>query len=357
MENRSLTRWPLVTLIAVIVAGFGGLSSSSAQEPPPEDLTELSLEELSDLRVLGVNVLGTHTHYAGEWMVAYRNMFMSMDGNRDGTNGRSVADVLQDFPISPTKMTMQMQMVSLMYAPSDAVTLMAMAHFVDLEMDHITRSGMEFTTRTSGIGDSKVGGKFTVYDRNERRVVVSGVLGVPTGSIEERGRTPMGPDQKLPYPMQLGSGTYDLLPGVLYLVELEKWAYGGELMGVVRLGENSEGYTLGDRTTLEGWLSRSLSDRLAWTASLAAQSLGDISGADSELNPMMVPTADPSLRGGERIDASFAFSYFLPQREGTQGLRFALEATIPVYQDLDGPQLETDWSVQGGIQWIWSFKK
>ena len=52
-----------------------------AQEPPT-DLTELSLEELAEIDVVSINVLGTHTHLAGEWMIGYRSMFMDMDGNK-----------------------------------------------------------------------------------------------------------------------------------------------------------------------------------------------------------------------------------------------------------------------------------
>jgi hypothetical protein len=31
--------------------------------------------------------------------------------------------------------------------------------------------------------------------------------------------------------------------------------------------------------------------------------------------------------------------------------RLAIEGMVPIYQDLDGPQLETDWIVTGGIQY------
>lgn len=41
-------------------------------------------------------------------------------------------------------------------------------------------------------------------------------LSLPTGSIDKQDATPMGPNSKLPYPVQLGSGTYDLLPGLTY---------------------------------------------------------------------------------------------------------------------------------------------
>jgi hypothetical protein len=52
-----------------------------------------------------------------------------------------------------------------------------------------------------------------------------------------------------------------------------------------------------------------------------------------------VPTKDPDLRGGTRVDALLGVN-FVPQ--GLKSLRLAAEAGVPVYQKLDGPQLETD---------------
>ena len=43
---------------------------------------------------------------------------------------------------------------------------------------------------------------------------------------------------------------------------------------------------------------------------------------------------------------------FLVVREGPlAGTRFAVEGGVPVYQNLDGPQLETDWVLTAGFQY------
>jgi len=61
----------------------------------------------------------------------------------------------------------------------------------------------------------------------------------------------------------------------------------------------------------------------------------------------MVPTADPHLRGGKRIDVGLGLN--LLDREGDfEGQRLYVEFAMPVYQSLDGPQLETDWTLQIG---------
>ena len=74
---------------------------------------------------------------------------------------------------------------------------------------------------------------------------------------------------------------------------------------------------------------------------LSARDTGSIDGADSALNPMMVPTADPDLRGGSVVDAGFGVN-LIAQNGPLAGHRLAVEYSVPVHQDLDGPQLEND---------------
>ena len=64
----------------------------------------------------------------------------------------------------------------------------------------------------------------------------------------------------------------------------------------------------------------------------------------------MGPTADPDRRAGGRLDLLFGANLFAPEGE-LEGLRLALEAGLPVYQRLDGPQLETDALVSLNLEW------
>ena len=338
-----------------VVAGFAVsiLFIGSGTAALAQDLTDLSLQELLERDVLSVNVLGTHTHLAGERMIGYKLMFMRMDGNRDGTDGISDDDVLAGFPVTPTNMDMAMHMVEVMYAPSDDLTLMAMVPFVSLSMDHLTRTGVRFTTDSRGIGDITLAGLYTFFGdvgTGRHRLLLNAGVTVPTGSIDERGDTPAGQNLKLPYPMQVGSGTLDLLPGLTYLGESETWAWMLEGKPVVRLGENDNAYKLGQQFHFDGWGARKVTDWASVSAQLSGRVWRDIDGADPDLNPTMVPTADPNLRGGERVDLLFALNAYAAS--GTlDGVRAAVEVGFPVYQSLDGPQLETDLRVNVVLNW------
>lgn len=343
-----------IAICLLLIASIATLCWGAEPEPikdSPTDFTELSLEELLGVDVISINVLGSHTHFEDEWMIAYQFMFMNMEGNRDGTQLISESDVLKAFPVTPTKMTMEMHMFMLMYAPSDDLTLMAMLPYLRLSMDHITRKDVEFTTSTEGIGDTEIAGLYTFYRKNQvlHRLLFKLGLSVPTGSIDERGDTPAGPNQKLPYPMQLGSGTFDPITGIVYLGETENWGWGSEAIATIRLGENNNNYSLGDKYHFNAWGARKLTDSLSASGGLDGQIWENISGADPELNPSVVPTADPNRRGGRRVDVFLAINFYV-QKGTFKGNRLAIQGSVPVHQSLDGPQLETDWTLTAGWQ-------
>ncbi|MEM6591274.1 MAG: transporter [Cyanobacteria bacterium P01_C01_bin.73] len=296
-----------------------------------------------------IGVMSDHTHEQGELMLSYRYMFMNMDGNRSSTTSQSPAEVLQQFPVTPTRMTMQMHMFGAMYAPTDDLTLMAMVPYIIKEMDHITRMGVEFTTNSEGFGDIGLSGLYTVLNQNRQRIHLNLGLSFPTGSIEERDATPMGPNQILPYPMQIGSGTFDLRPGVTYLGQAGDWSWGAQAMGTIRLGINANGYSLGDQLMLTAWGARQWTNWFSTSVRLGGQTWGNIDGRDSRLNPNMIPTANPDLRAGTQLDVGLGLNFYVPEG-GLSGTRLAVEFNLPIYRSLSGPQLETDYSITAGLQ-------
>jgi len=150
-----------------------------------------------------------------------------------------------DFLVTPTRMPMQMHRFGLMFAPADAITLMGMLPVMRYEMDHITRTGgtpenPAFTTESSGIGDLRVSGLIELATLGNQALHVNAGVSIPTGSVDERDVLPTsnGQEVRLPYPMQTGSGTWDLLPGITYLGQAGDWSWGGQASATFRLGEN-----------------------------------------------------------------------------------------------------------------------
>ena len=303
-----------------------------------------------------IGVMGDHLHPQGDWMVSYRYMHMDMEGSLEGSdhisNERIISPTGENFLVTPTEMTMDMHMLGVMYAPTGNLTLMAMAPYIKNSMDHRTRMGTTFTTGSEGIGDVQLGALYGLIEWNAQHLHLNLRISAPTGSINEKDRTPMGRD-RLPYPMQLGSGTWDLVAGLTYGGREGKWAWGSQATGTVRLqDENDNDYRLGNRLDVTGWLVRDIAH--GWNTSLRidGQVWGDINGADPRLNKNIVPTADPDLRGGKRIDVLVGVNY-VTKGGVHNGHTFGIEAGVPAWQNLDGPQLKTRWTVMAG--WQYSF--
>ena len=124
-------------------------------------------------------------------------------------------------------------------------------------MDRINRRGVSFTTSTQGPGDLKLSGLYNIMRQNRQSFHLNAGISFPTGSINERDDTPAGSNVRLPYPMQLGSGT--------------------------------------------------------------------------------------------RLDLGLGINLYAPKGD-LQGARLAVEFELPIYQSLEGPQLETDWQLTLGAQ-------
>lgn len=306
--------------------------------------------------VAPVSIMGEHAHGAGEWMLSYRYGLMDMQGLRDGTRSVNPQAVFSEYayPVAPLRMRMQMHMMSLMVAPSDALTVMLMLPYRVLSMDHRVvagpKAGQEFTTDTRGIGDVSLSAVYELFEFGGGRVLLNLGLSLPTGSIDERGITPasQGVPTRLPYAMQLGSGTYDLLPGLTYTETAGRWDWGAQALAVLRSGENANAYALGNRYQLNAWAGRVLVGAWHGGVRIGAQHWRAIRGADSQLNAQLVPTADPARSGGTLWDAGLDVAFAIDHSQ-----RLLAELSLPFYQRLEGPQLETDW--RADVAWQYRF--
>ncbi|MEN8722751.1 MAG: transporter [Alphaproteobacteria bacterium] len=294
-----------------------------------------------------IGVMGDHRHNEGDWMVSYRFMTMTMEDNRNGTTDLSPAQVRTQFgfPVVPLKMTTDMHMFGLMYGWSNDLTLTIMAPYVEKSMDHQRPNGTIFEAGAKGWGDIKVSGLQKLTDTTHLKIGMS----LPTGSINERDTVP----GHLPYPMQLGSGTYDILAGVTWTDFIDPLGpntkVGAQLDAVLRTGTNSNDYRLGNQVKVTGFVNHLLSDTISVTGRITGRATGQVRGADRKILARPAPTTDPDNHGGEWVDLGIGLNYVLP---GTplKGHRISVEYEKTVYQDLNGPQLKMDDMLTIGFQ-------
>jgi len=323
-----------------------------------------------------IGVMGDHVHKKGEWMASYRYMAMSMSDLYDGHTEITVDDVLQDYRMAPVEMDMSMHMFGAMYALSDSVTAMVMVPWISnsmtmtMNMNVIPTTGgmagmgamtdmsprmpamampMTFETESDGVGDIKLGALINFVDHQGHKAHINAVVSAPTGSTDETATTPMADNARLPYPMQLGSGTWDLRPGVTYLGQHENISWGAQGLAVLRTELNDEGYRLGNEFTLNAWGAYRWSDTWSGSLRLSHFKKTRIKGADPMLNPMMSPTANGSLLAGRKLDAGVGVNAYI--RSGVfSGHRLALEYLVPVEHHTEGPQLVCDNTLVAGWQ-------
>ena len=112
--------------------------------------------------------------------------------------------------------------------------------------------GGRFQTNSQGLGDIPVKANYVFHrlDNDWGSHEIIGTLGLsfPTGSINEKDVLPTsaGVAVQLPYPMQLGSGTYDPMLGFTYLgVSPGAWSWGAQVSSILRLHDNDNDYRLG----------------------------------------------------------------------------------------------------------------
>ena len=320
-----------------------------------------------------IGVMGDHMHEDGEWMIGYRFSAMSMSGNQ--LNGNSVSPdwIASNVPnrffgapmqpptlrIVPTDMRMQMHMAGIMYGVTDWATITFGGSYIEKEMDAITYQGMAGTTRlgtntmrTSGWGDARIMSSFRLLQDDTAHAQLNMGLSLPTGSITKRGTmlTPMGTRMtgRLAYGMQLGSGTFDLLPSATYTNRHGNIGWGAQYTGTIRLGENDEGYALGDMHQTSGWVSYQPAPWVSLATRVTGRTQGSIDGLDPNI---MGPAqgANPDNYGGETVELSFGVN-FVGQIGAIFGHRIAADFIVPVHSDPNGLQMEADWRFVIGYQ-------
>ena len=359
-----------VKFLSALALCMAVASGAAAQMAMGDDMGDMGQKAHKDKMMHGgmhgpIGVMGRHTLPKGKFMLTYRAGHMEMSGLRSGTTDYApdvAATTLANrfappanLRVIPLSMEGDMQMVGGMYGLSDKVTLMAMVPYVKKSMTALTYSGMAGATRlgtntmrSEGLGDIKVGALVGLHKKKRQRLTLGLGLSLPTGSITETGRMlmPNGarPVGRMAYSMQLGSGTYDLMPRLTWSDGKGRWNWGAQASGVIRLGSNDEGYSLGDKASVTAWTSYRAAKWVSYSARVEAETEGRIDGRDPLIGGAM-PGTDPLNYGGETVSI-YGGADFTVKRGALTGHKIGLEIGVPVYQRLNGPRLKRDWSLQ-----------
>jgi hypothetical protein len=326
--------------------------------------------------VVPAGVMFAGTMPAGAWMAGYRFVGSRQAGGmRRGRQPASDADVKADgcagtpCALTPTSMDTTMQMLELMYAPTDGLTLMVMPQYMNMSMsmsgllDNAGVAALPPASRalyqhhtlhdqtSGGMGDTGIYALISLVERPGAQLTASLGVTAPTGDVGVTLRDTHQIEAGFThYGMQLGSGTWDLNPSLTYLGMDGAWSWGGQLTGTVRLeNRNRSGYALGNVFQASAWAGYALAD--GWTASLRGvwTQQGAIRGAyDGTFHPLS-PMDFPGNYGGRYADLGIGLNY--AARGSFAGNRLGFEWMLPVHDDVNGYQLAR----RGTINATWQY--
>ncbi len=325
-----------------------------------------------------MNIPGGGVPETHEFRFKLSPMFMHMGGLRDGTRRVDPDDLLGmpvmggmptgKFMAVPTSMDMYMLNLTAGYSFTDDLFggVMFMWKWNDMEMRfNDMMQGMTgrdgFTMKSSGLGDTMLMGKYRLFTDDplipRRQVSLLFGLSLPTGSIDERNTehpVPMRRKELAPYGMQLGSGTFDPIIGLLYQGSSSPWWWGLNARYTARLYDNDRDYRLGDEVLLDGYAMFQFHPRWLVHAQLNGRYQGSIRGEMDEFrsgesghvvqgdpgSPAATALWDPDNYGGTQLFTTLGLQW-----QPAPLHIIDLSVSLPLYQDLNGPQLEEDYRI------------
>ena len=349
-------------------------------QTPPVDLANLSLGDL-----LNAKIIRSHSDHAAfktggqdsplgyldssrfHFSTNYINV--KFEGYMDGTKDLSTEDVLwsgiladrtdKNFPVVPTVIHQEAIQFKGAYDLSEQFILSLSIPYIRQETEHISSvpNFDDFTIVSEGLGDIEVAVSWLHQLSQSSNLLINLGLSLPTGSIDEVGRTPKDAnvDTQLPYTMQLGSGTYDIKPSINYSAIAGNWTYGANINLTLRTGKNDRDYRLGNVYQAGIWSRYALTDWLEPSIRIDGIIWDKISGEDMDLrkeglpiNPYPAAVVKPDNFGGTKLLALVGLRLKDP-RGRLENTFLEFEAGTPFYQKLNGPQPSEDWRFSASL--------
>lgn len=304
-------------------------------------------------------IMSDHMHKTGEIMTGYRYLRSTYQDNYQGSNKVTLDDLGHaGFSMASTSMTMDMLMLDIMYAPTDWLTLMLMPMYMHMQMDMVSTGaehhtdgmeGMEgmdhgdmhgagHSHSISGIGDTHVSAMLRLAGNDQHQFIGSLGVSIPTGKVDRKNSD----DTYVHYGMQLGSGTWDFLPGLTYTGRMGSLSWGAQANAVIRLeDDNDSGFAFGDKYQASLWGAVRVVDWMSLSARVGWEDQDPISGHYNGPHHHSAPEDFQENYGGEFVDAAVGAN-FVVTGGNFIGLRLGLEWVNRIKEDYHGYQLGLD---------------
>ena len=295
--------------------------------------------------VFPAGVKGGKNMMSKKIMFGYKFGAMEMKSLKNGTNSINHSSIQSlGYSITPIKMSADMHMFSIAYAVNEKFSVMSMLPYIEkkMEMKMLTggMAGNIHSVNSRGIGDLSIAGLFRLSNKSNFKIALS----IPTAEYNEKDHNMSGALKTLPYPLQLGSGTYDLTLGYSFQEIFDDWSYGIQLNALTRFDYNSEGWKYGDSREVSVWLAKPLSKSFSVSFGLDVEHQENIGGKSASRNNM-IPTWGENNFSHLRVSSNIGINYKLPKSKS----RIGIQCGAPIYRDVNGPQMEPDFKCKLGF--------
>jgi hypothetical protein len=312
-------------------------------------------------------VMISHVHPKKEWMLSYRYMQMNNSTLISGNSPVDEMDVFNEYVMSSNKMNMQMHMLMGMYGFSERFTGMLMVHYNQTSMgmtmvptmshDH-SMPGMEMTNNadmtmlTSGIGDTKLHLLYGIVKNTSSQLILGLGGSIPTGSIQMKGLSNdmLYPNERFAYMMQMGTGSFELLPSLTYIKQSNGFAYSFQGSSVMRLNTNNIGYRLGNEYYLNVWGAYNWWNNFSSSIRFEGKLIDAIQGYDKTIYRFNEPSSNTMNYGLKSISTLVGLSYQI-SKGFFENVKLNFEYGFPIYQYVDGIQNKSKNSLIGSISY------
>jgi len=317
-------------------------------------LTLSSSIVVADLRAdshAPTGVMFEHLHKQGAVMVGYHVEQIQQKGDLlRGSHTLLASDSpAASYAMLPTDHTMTMQMLDVMYAPSNNLTLMLMPMVMNMEMGmaennfyvpavgahtgHSHASGHE----VSGIGDTTLAALYRLHHDSQQELIATLAVIAPTGQDDI-----MGTDGKpVHYGMQLGAGIWQAMPSLTYRYKHNAYVVGTQILTRQPLQQRNElNVRVPDLNQATIWLSYAWRDELSTSLRVQYRNEDVYEGHYNVSHNHSAPADKQGNYGGEQTLVGAGINWVMPT--GTlKGLRLGVEYLAPVAESVNGVQLVT----------------
>ena len=296
-----------------------------------------------------INITGDHFHDKGGLMISYRYILKNMSGNLNGNSEVEIDDILNNYNSISESNKIESHKVGFMYGISRKINLMTSIGFTLKTMNLLSKKNQAFQVSSSGVEDINFFGLYSLIDKSMNKTHLNIGVSFPVGSINSNDNFSSFSITKLPYNMQIGSGTWNTRLGLTTFFQLEKISFGLQPSYNIYIGKNSFNYSFGNDLDINYWAALKISNWISVSLNLQNKFSDKIRGKDPELTTTIVTESNAYNYGFYVFNSSIGIN-IIPPFGKLKKIRIGIEYFLPLLQNYNGIQMGLDNSFLIGLQ-------